>query len=65
MRQPWVTPQAKNRKRAAGLIRLVRPVVLALPTLPNKRPLREISFRLFMLQIAGKKETRKRTTNAE
>jgi hypothetical protein len=45
--------------------RLIRPVVLAPRRLPNKRPLREISFRLFMLRIAGKKETRKRTTHAE
>ncbi|ALQ01165.1 hypothetical protein AK973_0716 [Pseudomonas brassicacearum] len=38
---------------AAGRMRLIRPVVVAGSRLANKRPLSEISFRLFMLAMTG------------
>jgi hypothetical protein len=51
MQQPWVIPHAKDKDLAAGQSRLIRPVVVAGPRLANKRPLSEISFRLFMLPL--------------
>ncbi|MNG27209.1 hypothetical protein D3C84_1123020 [compost metagenome] len=46
-------PHTKNKGLAAGQMRLIRPVVVAGLSLANKRPLSEISFRLFMLAMTG------------